>query len=107
MFAIDVMIMRPLDVKTYQFVGGAVQYPELLARHQSNTALVSTNLIPVEAANPSAQYYLDWVTLQTLGPVPRSDPNYWHFDEEVVFFDKTDTCSANVNYEPPDEDWFG
>lgn len=98
------MSMRPKQMSKYGFIWGTVEYVELLSRHTAGRAGYPTDLISIDAANPSNQYYLDWATQEVTSQLAKRDPNYLEFDESL---EKRETCSSNVDYEPADEDWFG
>jgi hypothetical protein len=99
------MSMRPKQMYKYQFIWGKKEYPQLLARYSAGRGGAPTRLISVNAANPSEQYYLDWNTQKYTGQVSRRDPNFLDVDESMLH--GRDTCTTNVDYEVPGEDWFG
>jgi len=99
------MTMRPKKLSKYQFIWGKVEYPQLLARYSAGLGGAPTRLISVDAANPRNQYYLDWTTQAVTGQVTRRDPNFLDVDESTLH--GRDTCSTNVDYELPGQDWFG
>lgn len=99
------MTMRPKRMSKYQFIWGTVEYPQLLARYSAGRGGAPTKLISVDAANPRNQYYLDWATQAVTGQVTRRDPNFLDVDESTLR--GRDTCNTNVDYELPDQDWFG
>ncbi|KAK7923666.1 hypothetical protein PG985_007737 [Apiospora marii] len=103
-FSTDAMTMRPKNLKKYGFIWGTVEWPTLLARYRSGGIYAPQKLISIDAANPRDQYYLDFETQEVISTVSKRDPNYLDMDG---LLGKRATCDANLNYEPPDEDWFG
>jgi hypothetical protein len=99
------MSMRPRRLSKYGFIWGTVEYERLFARWSAGLANAPSLLISVDAADPSKQYYLDWVTQEPEGQVPRNSANFLRFDDEGL--EKRDTCTPNLDYERADEDWFG
>ncbi|KAK7968737.1 hypothetical protein PG988_007810 [Apiospora saccharicola] len=61
-------------------------------------------LISIDAADPRNQFFLDFETQEVISPVRKRDPYYLDVDG---LLGKRATCDANLNYEQPDEDWFG
>ncbi|KAI2463542.1 hypothetical protein F4781DRAFT_416265 [Annulohypoxylon bovei var. microspora] len=102
---IYVMSMRPEEMPKYKFIWGTVEYPTLLARFTGALGGAPTKLISIDAANPNKQYVLDWHTQQSMKSLTRTDPDFLEVNESALH--GRDTCTSNVDYEPPDEDWFG
>lgn len=101
----DVMSMRPKKMSKYGFIWGTVEYQELVARHSAGLLDAPKKLISIDAANLSNQYELDWATQEVTGQVTRRDADFLEFDESMIH--GRDTCTNNVAYEEPGEDWFG
>ncbi|KAI1211221.1 uncharacterized protein F4807DRAFT_466539 [Annulohypoxylon truncatum] len=102
---IYVMSMRPMQLYKYKFIWGNVEYPQLLARYSAGKGGAPTKLISIDAANPYLQYVLDWTTQKPLDPLPPRDPDFLEVSESML--QARDTCTDNVEYEEPGEDWFG
>ncbi|KAI1440464.1 hypothetical protein F5Y02DRAFT_402722 [Annulohypoxylon stygium] len=102
-----VVSMRPKQLSKYKDIWGNVAYPELLARFSAGQDRAPTKLISVDAVNPSNQFLLDWNTQEVQEAVEPEDPDFLELEEPQVHNRDTCNCTANVEYEPPGEDWFG
>jgi hypothetical protein len=92
------------------------EWPNLRDRYKAGGVGAPTSLVAVDAVNPSTQVLLDWYTLKPAnGAAPPKEARLNDTEgdgtvEELVAsgaFGERDTCSQNVNYEGPGEDWFG
>ncbi|XDG05674.1 hypothetical protein ABKA04_005289 [Annulohypoxylon sp. FPYF3050] len=102
-----VVSMRPKQLSKYKDIWGNVAYPELLARSSAGQDRAPTKLISVDAVNPNNQFLLDWNSQEVQKAVEPEDPDYLELEEPQVHNRDTCNCTANVEYEPPGEDWFG
>ncbi|ETS76427.1 hypothetical protein PFICI_11814 [Pestalotiopsis fici W106-1] len=101
-----VMTMRPQRLFKYQFIWGTKEWPRLKARKDAGGPLAPTMLVSIDAAKPTDQYEIDFDTQTVIRKLSKRDANYLPVDE-LPGPHKRDTCSSNVNYERPDDDWFG
>lgn len=97
--------MRPLRLFKYGYIWGKVEHKKLFERYSAGLGGAPTTLVSIDAADPSKQYTLDFEKQEYITSLARGDPEYLDFDEAGLV--ERDTCSPNLDYEPPDEDWFG
>lgn len=99
------MSMRPKNLKKYKFIWGTIEYPRLFARWAAGLQGSPIRLISIDAADTTKQYYLNWRSQEPEGQVARNSAFFLDFDENKLA--ERDTCSPNLDYEIPEEDWFG
>ncbi|KAI0141567.1 hypothetical protein GGR57DRAFT_487138 [Xylariaceae sp. FL1272] len=100
---VRVMTFQPRNLGKYGKIWGMIELVRLRDNIKKPGSVMPTNLISINAINPTEQFNLDFQTLDVIKTVTKDDPMYF----DPARFERRDTCGQNVNYEPPEEDWFG
>jgi hypothetical protein len=103
---IHVMTMRPNILYKYGYIWGGHEYPRLRDRQKAGLANAPTTLWAVDARDWSRKIQLDWAT-QTEIKKPTNMDGSDNFDSQRSRLEERDTCTSNLDYERPGEDWFG
>lgn len=100
---IRVMSLYPDRLAKYGFIWGTKELPALRAKINSPGPNGVTNLISIDAVNPTLQYRVDWNTLMATQQLAKEDPLYY----DPAQLRSRDTCDQNTAYELDGQDWFG
>lgn len=104
MLVIDVMSLKPKQLAKYQYIWAA-EFSELEARYSSASAGRPTQLVAVNAIDPTEQWNISWQDLSA-DPTPLGKGDPGHIDFVRLSLERRDSCQANLNYEV-NMDWFG
>lgn len=96
--------MRPNELNKYGFVWGNHEYPLLHSRFVAGLDGKPETLIAINAAN-GKETPIDWETLLPKPAGTEDDDDFLHFNDSSLV--QRDTCGPNLDYERPDQDWFG
>ncbi|KAI0857963.1 hypothetical protein F4860DRAFT_329078 [Xylaria cubensis] len=100
---VRVMTLDPENLGKYGNIWGNKELPALRANLNSASKYRPTNLIAIDAVDPTMQYMIDWTTLAATSAVSKDDPLYY----DPARLPRRDTCDSNVNYQLDGQDWFG
>ncbi|KAJ3577800.1 hypothetical protein NPX13_g2764 [Xylaria arbuscula] len=100
---IRVMSLFPKDLAKYGFIWGTKELPALRAKINSPGPNGVTNLISIDAVDPTLQYMVDWNTLMATQLLAKEDPLYY----DPAQLSSRDTCDENAAYQLDGQDWFG